>query len=294
MGNTLSYLGRHDEAVAAHRRYVALAPNEPNAYDSLGTTYQWSGDYESAIASYNRALALNSNFDIAIVHLANTYFQTGRYAEAIGLYRRYIENAPSNVERARGYKCIAIVYLKKQQCDLAEKSAQELLKIQQDSVWTPYVVALERNDSVAAKQLEKRIFIETEISNRGSKSSLRPEFYRRGYIALRSGNSEEAIANFQEAIRQSPPTWHIDTYEDCLADAYLKLDRFDEAAAEYERILRLNPNYPLARFHLAQSYERRRMNDKARENYERFLEIWRNADSDIPEVIIARNFLANI
>lgn len=293
LGNTLSYLGRHDEAVAAHQRYIALAPNEPNAYDSLGTTYQWSGDYESAINNYNHALALNSNFDIAIVHLANAYFQIGRYAEAISLYRRYIENAPSNVERARGYESIAIVYLKKQQYDLAEKAAQEVLRLRKESVWVPYVVALERNDSVAAKQLETRIFVETEISNRGGKSSLRPEFYRRGYIALRNGNSEEAITNFREAIRQSPTTWHIDSYEDCLADAYLKLDRFDEAAAEYERILRLNPNYPLARFHLAQSYERRKMNDKAREHYERFLEIWRNADSDIPEVIIARNFLSN-
>jgi tetratricopeptide (TPR) repeat protein len=32
----------------------------------------------------------------------------------------------------------------------------------------------------------------------------------------------------------------------------IELGRFDEAIAEYERILKLNPNYPLVHYHLAQ------------------------------------------
>ena len=49
------------------------------------------------------------------------------------------------------------------------------------------------------------------------------------------------------------PTWQMESYEDCLANAYLELGRLDEAISEYERILRLNPNYPPVNYHLGQA-----------------------------------------
>jgi len=87
------------------------------------------------------------------------------------------------------------------------------------------------------------------------------------------------------------PIWSIDAYEDCLGNAYLELGRFDEAIAEYERILKLNPNYPLAQYHLAQAYERKGQNEEARRHYESFLEVWKDADADIPEVVAAKKIL---
>ena len=82
-----------------------------------------------------------------------------------------------------------------------------------------------------------------------------------------------------------------DALEDCLANALLRLGQFDAAIREYERILRLNPNYPLARFHLARAYEGKGRNDLALENYRLFLEIWKDADSDIPEIAAAHKAL---
>ena len=80
--------------------------------------------------------------------------------------------------------------------------------------------------------------------------------------------------------------------EDCLANAYLELGRLDEAIAEYERILRLNPNYPLVRYHLAQAYERKGLRDQARAEYERFLQVWKDADGNIPAVVGAKKALS--
>jgi tetratricopeptide (TPR) repeat protein len=76
--------------------------------------------------------------------------------------------------------------------------------------------------------------------------------------------------------------------EDCLANAYLTLGRYTEAVREYERVLRFNPNHALARFHLAQTYSALGRRDDALREYRRFLEIWKNADRDLPEVIEAR------
>ena len=109
---------------------------------------------------------------------------------------------------------------------------------------------------------------------------------------FKSGHAAEAIEKFKEALQHRAPVWNINAYEDCLANAYLELGRFDEAIAEYERILKLNPNYPLVHFHLAQAYERKGRREQARSEYEQFLQVWKDADTDLPEVIAAKKALA--
>jgi DNA-binding winged helix-turn-helix (wHTH) protein/tetratricopeptide (TPR) repeat protein len=294
LGGLLSVLGRHDEAILAHTRYVSLAPTEPNAYDSLGLSYQWAGDYQSAIANFNRALELAPNFEVALIHLANTRVWVGQYKEAINLYRRYIQIALSDRERARGWNCIAQVYLKKRDLVSAGKAANETLKFRKDSAWQAFVVASERGDAARAGKLEKFLFSKVPFNERGVRQKLRFELYSRGYIALKKGQTDEAIRTFTEVIKRQAPPWNIEAFEDCLANAYLELGRFDEAVAEYERILRLNPNYPLARFYLAQAFERKGQPHQARDAYQSFLDTWRDADADIPELITAKKFTGEL
>lgn len=89
--------------------------------------------------------------------------------------------------------------------------------------------------------------------------------------------------------------WKIDgAAEDSLANPYLELGRFDEAIAEYERILRINPNYPLAHYHPGQTYERKGERERARAAYGGFLQIRKDADADIPENIEARARLTEL
>ena len=91
----------------------------------------------------------------------------------------------------------------------------------------------------------------------------------------------------------APKTHHsdIDSFEDCLANAYLELGQLEEAITEYNRILKLNPNYPLLHYHLGQAYERKGQGEQARAEYQPFLEIWKDADQDVPEVIAAKKAL---
>ena len=126
------------------------------------------------------------------------------------------------------------------------------------------------------------------IEARGIRCAL---WFFRGLYILKSGPAEEAIQNFKQAIGHRPQTWNVDAFEDCLANAYLRLGRFDEAIAEYQRIERLNPNYPLVHYHLAQAYERKGQHDRARREYARFFEVWKAADADIPELVSARKAL---
>ncbi len=290
LGAILSVQGKHDEAIAAHERYVALAPAEPNAYDSLGLSFQWSGNYEKAIENYNHATELNPKFEIALVHLANTRFRLGQYREAIAAFRRYIEAAPSGRERARGYDCVAYIHMQKGELDAAERSAREAVRINEDSIWISYLISAKRGENGRSKMLEKPLLSSFLLAERGSRLNLRFEPYYRGMIALNNGKGDEAIEYFRKAISHAPPIWNLQDFEDCLANAYFTLGRFDEAIAEYERILQLAPNYPLARYHLAEAYQAKGMTEQARASYLAFLDVWKDADTDIPEIGIARKF----
>jgi tetratricopeptide (TPR) repeat protein len=63
MYNLLGYrflsVKRCDDAVSSFESYVSLAPNEPNAHDSLGEAYYKCGDLDASIAEYEKALALD-------------------------------------------------------------------------------------------------------------------------------------------------------------------------------------------------------------------------------------------
>jgi tetratricopeptide (TPR) repeat protein/DNA-binding winged helix-turn-helix (wHTH) protein len=291
LGAAYSDLGRHDEAIAMFQRYVSLAPEEPNAHDSLGLGYQWAGRYEEAIQEYRRALMLKPDFEVSIIHLANSLYQTGRYREALREYEHYLRVAPSIAERGRGYKSIAHLQRSLGRLAAADGTARQSLAIEPTTASHFVIAALEKGDLSTAEKFAQ-LLEQVRLKDRGARGAFRELPFCQGRIELKSGRPAKAIEKFKEALQYRAPIWNIDAYEDCLANAYLELGRWDEAIAEYERILRLNPNYPLVHYRLAQAYERKGQRNQARVEYERFLQVWSNADADIPEVISARKALS--
>jgi tetratricopeptide (TPR) repeat protein len=286
-------LDRYDEAIRAMQHYVQLAPTEPNAHDSLGMSFQQSGRFENAFAEYNTALALDPEFEPAIIHLGDVYFQQGRYTDAVRQYQRYIEVTGSDTARAIGYGSIAQVNLRRRDFAGADRAVQNETRYEPGAVWNSLELALDRGQAAKAEKLKVSLK-ETSYPTRGSRPELRSYDYYLGTIALREKQPDQALDHFRQALRHLPPSSGMDLYEDCLANAYLDLGRWDDAIAEYQRILRLNPNYPLAQYHLAQAYQRKGRAGEARTAYERFLQIWRGADAHIPEVADAKKELSAI
>jgi tetratricopeptide (TPR) repeat protein len=110
-------------------------------------------------------------------------------------------------------------------------------------------------------------------------------------LALSRGANEEAIALARKLLRSPPTFWHYRTYEDVLAEVFMKLGRWEEAAQEYQRVLRMTPNDALATFNLAQAYERLGRPEEARPIYQQLLKLWSHADPDLTEYQVARQRL---
>jgi tetratricopeptide (TPR) repeat protein/DNA-binding winged helix-turn-helix (wHTH) protein len=288
LGIVFVELGRHDQAIAALQHSLGLAPDVANAHDSLGLAYQWAGRYELATREYERSLALDPEFDVARKHLANLYFQVGRYRDALREFQTFVQKAPSDMERGVGYGSIAWVHLKKGDLERAAEAVRREREHFPSLAGEAAMLALAKRDLGAAERLKQDITRDWPYTSRGARQTRRFEHYSVGQIELKSGRQSEALAALKEAVLSRPPFWSVDPLEDCLANAYLELGRVDEAIGEYGRVLRLNPNYALARYNLGRAYELKGRLPAARAEYERFLGIWKDADPDVPELIEAK------
>lgn len=89
--------------------------------------------------------------------------------------------------------------------------------------------------------------------------------------------------------------------KDVLARAYRQNGEIDRAIAEYERLIIFDPQreeryliHPKYYYRLAELYEQKGMKRKAIVHYEKFLNLWQDADSDISEVIEAKKRLSKL
>jgi tetratricopeptide (TPR) repeat protein len=292
LGVILILMERPQEAIGALKQYVVLAPQNPNAHDSLGMAYQLAGQYGASQSEYNEALKLDPEFEPSVAHLGDVYYQEGRYRDALNEYRHLVKVAgQSSDAKAIGYADLAVVYRAMGNLAEAQTAAEQEIRNNRSAIWDSLVMALDRNQRSRATVLQQTLLSDPSNSKHGSEGYLRMEFFYRGYIALKTGDPHEAISQFKLALQHLPPSSGIDLHEDCLANAYLELGMLKDAIAEYQRILKINPNYPLVYYHLGFSY--RRIHDRANAiaAFQHFLQANPSADQDSPPVLEARRFL---
>jgi len=289
LGGTYGDMGRSQDSINARLKYVALQPLEANAYDSLGMSYQAGGRYDEAVATYQRALELNPRFNFALIHLGNTFVQTGQYTEAIAAFRRYLQDATSDFETRRGYRSLAVVELRRGRLTdalaFARKAGADLpLTITEARI---RIAMGEPPDRIAGLLRPP-----PAGPNRGSRLGERAWHNVQGLLSLKRGAADEALGHFRSGVQDRPANAEPEPLEDMLATAYLDLGRYDDAIGEFDRILRINPRYPLAHYRLGLAYEKKGQPALARRSYEQFLVAWLKADKDAPELVKARERIA--
>jgi predicted Zn-dependent protease len=114
----------------------------------------------------------------------------------------------------------------------------------------------------------------------------------RAALELQRGNAAQAIDQLQAASRYEAAAefWP----QHLRGQAYLKLGRGAESAAEFQKILDhrgyapLSPLYPLAHLGLARAAALTGDRAKSQKGYEDFFAAWKEADADLPALLAAR------
>ena len=87
--------GQYDEAIAAHRRSIAINPKSHVPFFNLGNALKDKGQTDEAIAAYRQALGLRPNYPEAHFNVGTSFGDKGQTAEAIAAYRQAIALDPN-------------------------------------------------------------------------------------------------------------------------------------------------------------------------------------------------------
>jgi tetratricopeptide (TPR) repeat protein len=119
------------------------------------------------------------------------------------------------------------------------------------------------------------------------------------FAAEAAGDIDNAVRKLKEAVAiedsiddLSQPPYPVIPATELAGNLLLDLNRPAEAATYFQKTLQRTPNRPKAIFGLARAAQALGDNATARECYQEFLSIWKDADPDRPEVSAAKESLA--
>jgi adenylate cyclase len=129
-GGALSYLGsRHDEAIRAIDRALAINPNSTKALLTAGYVRGYVGDADIAIEHFQRALRLNPldpELGYMLSGLGFAYLVAGRYEDALLMGLKSLQESPN---WTAGHRLVVICMVNLGRLDEARVAANRIMEL---------------------------------------------------------------------------------------------------------------------------------------------------------------------
>jgi tetratricopeptide (TPR) repeat protein len=303
-------LGQTDSAEEAFQQVLEIDPSFLFAQRGIGSCHYQRGDLDRALETCEQILERSDLLPaerVGIISdirnwvcLSGIHASAGRFEKALELIneaRKLITDPQrdARLERDRGW-----LLLRMGRADEVLLAAQTLAKRKEEVIYASNVAleiggrAFVMLDSLeAAERMARELAVEGQIIQRYVFVSHKI----RAEIALASGDHERAFVYLKEMQKLIEMIGlgltSIEYWED-LARSYEMAGQLDEAVNALKELLRLRGGYALAHYELGKIYELMNRPDDAKDEYERFLEMWSNADEGLPQLEDARERLAKL
>ncbi|HPG40945.1 MAG TPA: tetratricopeptide repeat protein [bacterium] len=152
LGYACAATGKLDYAWHYLQKYIELAPDEPNPYDSYGEVLQKQGQLDEAIAQYKKALDINPEFYPAIVHLVNVNLDKGKIGKARSIANKALKKADTPNEKFTASHLLARTYFTAGNIGKSIQILEKLYRENPDKLYTLYVLMLLDHDPALNKQ----------------------------------------------------------------------------------------------------------------------------------------------
>jgi serine/threonine protein kinase/Tfp pilus assembly protein PilF len=317
LAENLLVQGKFDSALAEVDKALKLLPNDGDTIWLKGFIYLCKGDLKNAQDEFKKLLESEEQSDVLSgwAGLAFLLRMQGKFRES----RDYLDQGLALAQRMgeKGWEAFihlrsSITYLRLKDYKKALEEIENAWKIglelerlptQRNALYWKAMVYLEMGDMERAMKAadELKEMIEQSIN----KKLIRHHDNLLGTMELKKNNFPEAIKYLEKAIslvdyQESIGSRHA-LFIEPLAYAYYRSGDLEKAQEQYERIISLTTGrsywgdiYAKSLYMLGKINEEQRNKSKAIENYEKFLDLWKDADPGLPEVNDARTRLSNI
>jgi tetratricopeptide (TPR) repeat protein len=182
--------------------------------------------------------------------------------------------------------------------------AEEILSVQRRALFFKGLIYLGMGLLDKAQQTAEEL--KTVIDSDINKKAIRYYHHLMGMLMLKNEDFPEAIELFNLALSFLPfqNGWYRDDHAffiEPLALSYYKSGDLEKAVDEYERVISLTTGrlsygdiYAKSFYMLGKIYEQKDFKGKAIEHYEKFLDLWKDADPGIAELEDARERLVGL
>jgi tetratricopeptide (TPR) repeat protein len=312
-GDLYAWNGKVDQAIESYRKALEVKPDFYASLGKLGDMYVYKHEYARAESCFKE---LSSCSDKATRSggrscLAIIPAYQGKFDEALrilddGLAADRMESYQGSLHAGKHFMK-ANIYLTKKDFDLAVKEAQAVVDAwkkadPEDPVYMRhfYCDVLTRAGRIAEAQ-DVAEAIRRDIG--GKRETYMSSYWEPlAMMELAKGDPGAALMYLDKAFASDSSAAIFYPYRICLAETYLKAGKLGEAVTTLERVLsrydeerlRSVPRCVEDHYLLGTAYEESGWTTKAMEQYDEFLETWKDADPGIPEVGDARQRLARL
>ena len=277
LGTVLLQQGRAADAIAAHRRAIALHPDYPAAHLALGNALKQHGELDAALAAYREAVRLNPVAADPHNNIGVALQRQGRLDEALAAYRAATTLQPGH---AQAHFNIGVVLHEQRDLDAAAAAYRQVIALRPDiadaynnlgtvlqdqgrldEALAAFAAAIERRDDYAEAHFNRGVVLraqgrlELALAAWRDAMARRPDYVEainNAGIALQElGRLDEAQATFEGIFRLRPA--HAEAFNNFGA-VLLGQGRADAALGAFQRALTLRPDYPEAFYNLGNAW----------------------------------------
>ncbi len=307
--------GKLELAMAEIDKAFLLDPVQWLNFRHKGDIYLYQGDLKRAEEEYENLLKAREPVGHAwrLNRLAYLYVLQGRFNDAKNVVRQGIELSErigQSIWKSLLHSQLADLHIASKNPEAALKEAEEAWNAAagveymagQRGALTDKARAYLEMGSIenAIQEAEK---LKTMIEEGANQNLMRNYYALMARIEIKRANYSRAIEYVNQALSLtfSSPLTKPASFIDILALAYYKSENLEKARDEYERITTLTtgrlaygPLYAKSFYMLGKIHEELNNKSQAIENYQKFLELWENADPGFLEVEDAKKQLVSL
>jgi len=311
---TYRYQGKYDLALAEADRALAFTPDSWQNIKSKGDINFYIGDFQNAEQEYGKLMERNEPIDHAwgISAFQSLYLIQGKFKDFKGKILEGLELAEKLHQitwdmawRSRlSYAELRLGNLSRATEELnrlvEDSIEQEDFGLQRAALRDMGLVYLETGSIDKAENTAERL---KELAEQAPNEEVMSGYhYLKGMIELKKENYPDAIESLKKGISLLTAIRNLNLlYAESLGLAYYRAGDMQNAHKTYESVSTTTTGkfdygdvYAKSFFMLGKIYEEMDFKGKAIENYEKFLDIWKDADPGIPEVEDAKARLTSL